>query len=187
MSNKSADEIEQYILNINSYNAKAEITINSNKNTNKYLVNEQYVKQENIYKKEILEPENIAGMLFIYDGNNLTIKNSKINLNQMYENYSDISSNNLTLKSFIEEYSKTDNKQKYEKDNSLILEIKTERTYSANKKLYIDKQTGKPTKIEIEDVTHKVLIYILYNEIEINNLQKNDVLAFDLNLKKQDV
>ena len=60
MNNKSADEIEEYILNMNSYKAKAEITINSNKNTNKYLITEQYTNQDNTYKKEILEPENIA-------------------------------------------------------------------------------------------------------------------------------
>ena len=60
MINKSADQIEKYILNINSYTAKAEITINSNKNTNKYLVREQYIKQDNIYKKEVLEPSNIS-------------------------------------------------------------------------------------------------------------------------------
>ena len=187
MSNKSADEIEQYILNINSYNAKAEITINSNKNTNKYLINEQYIKQDNIYKKEILEPENIAGTLFIYDGTNLTIKNSKINLSKIYENYNEISSNNLTLRAFIEDYSKSEKKQKYEKDNMLILEVRSENKYNAYKRLYINKKTGVPAKIEIEDITHKTLIYILYNEIEINNLQKDDVLAFNLKPIKQDV
>lgn len=187
MSNKSADEIEEYILNMNSYNAKAEITIKSNKNTNKYLVTEQYVKQENIYKKEILEPENIAGMQFVYDGTNLIIKNSKINLNKIYEDYTEISSNNLTLKSFIEDYSKASNKQKYEKDNMLILEVKTEDLYNACKRLYINEANGMPTKIEIEDITHKIIIYILYNEIEINNLQKDDVLAFKLKLENQDV
>jgi len=60
MSNKSADEIEEYILNMNSYSAKAEITVNSNKNTNKYLIEEQYTNQDNVYKKEVLEPENIS-------------------------------------------------------------------------------------------------------------------------------
>jgi len=64
MSNKSADEIEEYILNMNSYKVKAEITINSNKNTNKYLITAQYTNQDNTYKKEILEPENIARCYF---------------------------------------------------------------------------------------------------------------------------
>ena len=37
MSNKNIEEIEEYILNISSYEAKVEVTIESNKNTNKYL------------------------------------------------------------------------------------------------------------------------------------------------------
>ena len=35
ISNKTLDEVEDYILNISSYKAKLEVTINSNKNTNK--------------------------------------------------------------------------------------------------------------------------------------------------------
>lgn len=38
ISNKNLDEYEKYILNIKSYEATSEVTINSNKNTNKYLM-----------------------------------------------------------------------------------------------------------------------------------------------------
>ena len=37
-SNKSVKDIEAYILNINSYKATVEVTVNSNKNSNKYLI-----------------------------------------------------------------------------------------------------------------------------------------------------
>ena len=36
MSNKSADEIKNYILNMNSFSAEATVTITSNKTTNTY-------------------------------------------------------------------------------------------------------------------------------------------------------
>ena len=38
MSNKSIEEIEKYILNISSYEAKVSVTVESNKNTNKYVI-----------------------------------------------------------------------------------------------------------------------------------------------------
>ena len=41
ISNKSADKIEKYILGINSYELKADITIESNKNTNNYRIKVQ--------------------------------------------------------------------------------------------------------------------------------------------------
>lgn len=187
MSNKSADEIEEYILNMNSYNAKAEITINSNKNTNKYLVTEQFNKQDNVYRKEVLEPENISGTVFIYDGSTLSIKNTNLNLSNMYENYQELSSNNLSLKSFIEDYVNSNESKMYEENNMIILETKIENPYNTYKKLYINKEDGKPIKIEIEDVSHKLLIYILYSEIEINNIKKDDILAFNLDLQEYEI
>ena len=46
--------------------------------------------------------------------------------------------------------------------------------------LYIDTKTKKPTKMEIIDHTQNTIVYILYNEININCLQKEEVLAFKL-------
>ena len=50
----------------------------------------------------------------------------------------------------------------------------------------IDKSRLKE-KIEIQDITQKTIIYILYNEIKINNLQKDDILAFKLKELKNDI
>ena len=88
ISNKSADEIENLILNIGSYEAKANITIKSNKNQNTYVVKQKYNKEGNLYRQEILEPSGIAGTLIQYDGKDLTIKNTNLNVKKIYENYS---------------------------------------------------------------------------------------------------
>ena len=52
MSNKNIKEIEEYILNISSYNATIEVEVKSNKNTNKYVL-QQECKEQNI-KKQIV-------------------------------------------------------------------------------------------------------------------------------------
>ena len=41
--------------------------------------------------------------------------------------------------------------------------------------------------MEIQDVSQNIIIYILYNEIKINNLQKEDILAFKLSIENQDI
>ena len=52
MSNKSIEEIEEYILNISSYEAKIEMIVNSNKTTNKYVILQtQKSKRSNAFYK----------------------------------------------------------------------------------------------------------------------------------------
>ena len=175
MSNKSIEEIEEYILNISSYEAKIQVTIESNKNTNKYVILQQYIKP-NQYKQTIIEPSNIEGTEIIYDGQNLSVTNSKLNLSKIYENYEYMASNALTLESFIEDYEKAkeeNNTKLYEKNNLYVFEvnINNNNQYMENKILYIDKNTGKPTRLLVEDINEKTLVYILYNEIKINNFE----------------
>ena len=189
ISIKSADDIRKYILDISSYEATYKLEINSNKNNNSYLIKEQYIKENGIYKQEILEPENIKGLKTIYDGSSLKIENSNINLSKIYENYQCIGDNSLSLSSFIDDYLDSGENNVTENENEIILEAsaKNGNKYINHKKLYIDKKTSKPTKMEIQDVTQKNTIYILYNEIKINNLQKEDVLAFKLSPLESDI
>lgn len=189
MSNKSADEIEKYILDINSYEATASITVESNKNTNVYVTKEECIRDNNIFKQEILEPENIKGVSFIYDGVNLKIENTNLNLSKIYENYPYMGENSITLMSFINDYMESNEKNMSENENEIILEakLKNGNKYVAYKKLYISKNTGYPSKLEIKDITQKTSIYILYNEIKINNLQKEDILAFKLRKIENDI
>ena len=100
--NKSITDFKQYILNISSYKAKIEVEIISNKNTNKYIINQWYVAP-NLFKQEINVPENIQGLVTIYDGNKLEIKNSKLALSKLHEGYNCLVDNSLCLSNFIEE------------------------------------------------------------------------------------
>ena len=173
MSNKNIEEIEEYILNISSYEAKIEMTVESNKNTNKYIM-EQIYQKDKISKQTILEPSNIAGLETKYENGTLTINNSKLNLVTVYENYNYLVENCLWLDSFIQDYieSKNKNQNNITEENDVItMETKTRNEnnrYIYSKKLMIDKKTGKPTKLLIQDMNQKNIIYILYNEITIN-------------------
>ena len=180
MSNKNLKEIEEYILSIRSYNAKIEVEIQSKKNKNKYVLEQKYA-EPNVQKQIVLEPSNIEGLETIFDGNNLKINNTKLNLSTVYENYSDVTSNFLWLNTFTEEYKKmieTGKQNIIEQNGIIIMEIKD--ADELNKKLYIDRKTGKPIKMQIKNVSKNTTVYILYNEIEINSLKRDDVLAFRL-------
>ncbi len=174
--NQSADKIKENILNIESYKAKVQIIITSNKNTNTYEATQKYYKENNLYKQEITSPESFAGTTFEYDGSNLQIQNTKLNLSKIYENYNYIGSNELSLNNFIEDYNNNEN-QDFENDEEIILEtvVKTNNKYRKIKRLYISKNTKLPTKMEIQDNAQNTLVYILYNEIEINKLEKEQI------------
>ena len=165
--NKSEEQIVDSILNIKSYSAKLDVSIETNKNTNKYVVSQKVENEKST--QEVLEPENIAGVITEYDGTNLKIRNNKLNLETTFQNYQYIVENRLWLNSFIQEFKESSNKKVNSKENEIILEVSnTENPYNTYKKLYIDKKTGKPTKLQIEDINKKMLVYILYTEITIS-------------------
>lgn len=166
--NKSEEDIVGYILNMQSYEAKMDVTVETNRNTNKYVITQK--KSNNISEQEVIEPNNIAGVITQYDGTNLKIKNTKLDLETIYENYSYIVENQLWLDSFIKEFNESNKSEINVENNEIVLEIKNERIskYQVHKKLYIDKKTGKPTKMIIEDINQNKLVYILYTEIKIS-------------------
>ena len=66
----------------------------------------------------------------------------------------------------------------YEEEGQIVLEVKANKSnYIYNKKLYLDKETGNPTKLTIEDVNEKNIVYIEYNEIKINAFDNTDKLV----------
>lgn len=181
LNNKTLAEIEEYILNISSYEAEISVEVQSNKNQTKYLLKQSYVSP-NIEKQVVKEPSNIEGLETIYDGSKLTINNSKLSLTTIYENYEYLTDNFLWLNSFIEDYQNSLQKNIYEENNQVIMEVKLEsqNPYVSSKKLVINKQTGNIEKLIVQDKNQKNLVYILYNEIKINSLKKEEILAFRL-------
>ncbi len=185
VNNIDKSNIKEYILNISSYQASITVTVNSNKNTNKYILKQQYNK-ENVYKQEVIEPENIKGLQTIYDGKNLKIENTKLNLSHIYEDYQYISDNTLDLYTFLQNYKNSENQEYEQKDNEIIMTLKNQNNnnYTIFQKLYIDKNTAIPTKMEISDKNKNITVYIEYNEISFNSTSKEEILAFLYNSRK---
>ena len=171
ITNKSIQEIEEYILNISSYEAELEVTVQSNKNTNKYILKQKYINSK-LEEQVVVEPSNIEGLTILYENGKLTVNNTKLNLQTVYDNYEEITQNNLWLNSFIEEYKNNNNRSISEDSNYVIMTVNTANNYEKVETLYINKNTGNPEKMIIQDKNQKNMVYILYNEIRINNLSK---------------
>lgn len=168
-NNMSSQEIVDYILNISSYKANVTVEINSNKNSNKYILNQEYISP-NKNTQEVIEPTNIAGVRIIRDESGLTLENTRLDLATVFENYEYIGDNCLDLSSFIIDYNNS-NKSSCEEINEQIV-MQTENSnnnkYTKYKLLYINKENHMPVKLEIKDDNKKTTVNILYNEINID-------------------
>ena len=169
---KSSQEIVNTILNVSSYEMIANVEVQSNKNKNSYIIKQTY-KGPNDNKQEILEPSNIAGLIIKKENDKLTLENTHLSLVSIYEKYTAITDNCLDLSSFIEDYKQDDKPKINEKENEIILETrnKDNTSYYKQKKLFIDKKTRLPTKLEIKDDNQNLKVYILYNEVKINSIK----------------
>lgn len=180
-NNSTSQEIVDYILNISSYETQIDVEIKSNKNSNKYKIKQNYINNEK-NTQEVIEPSNIQGVKIIKEGTNLRFENTKLSLTKIIENYSDITQNNLDLVSFTENYKNNSNSKYKEENNQIIMEttVKTENNYQKYETLYISRETGIPTKMEIKDTNQNTIIYIIYNEIKINKTANEKIYAFKL-------
>ena len=180
-NNSSSQEIVDYILNISSYETQIEVEVKSNKNSNKYKMKQTYIDKNNT-TQEVIEPSNIQGVKIIKENNNLRIENTQLSLTKIIENYKDITQNNLDLANFIQNYKDNTNSKFKEENNQIIMETtaKTENNYQKYEKLYVSKENGKPIKMEIKDTNQNTIIYIIYNEININKIANEKIYAFKL-------
>lgn len=158
-NNISQEESLKKILNMTSYEAKIEVQVKSNKNTNTYKIYQEYEKDKKSIQ-EVLEPENIKGVRIEKTEEKLKLENTKLNLTTFFDRYDKININDLDLNSFILQYLEDEEKQTEEFREEIVLKTK-------NKMLYLNKKTKLPTKMEIKDDNKNTKVYILYNEITI--------------------
>ena len=130
-----------------------EVTVKSNKNTNRYQLNQEY--RENYARQIIEEPSNIKGLTITQEENNLKIENTKLNLTSIYENYTYVAENHLFLNYFVEDYKNAQNSNAKEENDFIVLETdcrNQENKYNIRKKLYLQKNTGNEVKFEFLDL-----------------------------------
>lgn len=166
--NNQIDIAEKFLNNTNSYLAEIEVTVNSNKNNNKYIIKQE--ENGNKSKLEIIKGEDIQGLKLEIDNEILKVTNTKLNLEKIYENYNIISNNGLFLSTFIQECKDEKNiKQINNNEEQIILELEIEgKKYIKYKQLYLDKKTKKPIKMLIYNSYNKLITSIIYTNIEIN-------------------
>ncbi len=167
-NNRTSQEMVDNILNMKTYEALIEVEVQSNKNQNKYVIKQVYNGENDNYQ-EVLEPTNIKGIKITKSNGELKLENTNLNLVSIFEDYQYLSENHLDLDSFIKDYKENENSKYSESQDEIIMETLSKTNSKIEKKLYIDKETGEPTKLEINDNNKKTAVYILYREVTVNS------------------
>lgn len=143
-----------------NYEAEVKVKVYSNKNENEYMLKIAESGENSII--EGIGENDISGLKIEKKDGNLTIKNTKLKLDKIYEDYKEITDNTLFLNSF----SKENDKITYEEDIVKITLVNNNR-YIKYKELYLDEDTGVPKKLVIKDSSNNPKIIIEYTSIEI--------------------
>lgn len=163
---------EQYN-QLNSYHSKIRMTVTSNKTTKTYVMN-QYYKAPDRYKIEILEPEDIRGLVTVYSGSNVTTIYPEIQGKFTLMNFTPIDKSYIFISDFFETYYKSEQTAVFmvnkAESRQTVLEanIPGSNIYRFNQKMWIDNNTLRPLKMEIYDIKKKAVISITYDEVELN-------------------
>ena len=159
--------IENILSNNFKYDSNVKVKIYSNKNKNEYSLKIKEDRKNSLI--EVLGKKEISGLKIEKKNGNLIIKNNKLKLEKIYENYKEFTDNSLLLSSFVKEYMETENKEKYEENGKIVIRIipKNYSKYIKYKELYLDKKNENPVKMIIKDSSKQVKISIEYINMEI--------------------
>lgn len=165
---KDVNELNEYILNIKNYNLEAKITVNSNKNTNTYLLKETNEKGNLV--TEIVSESTNNGIVCEYKNESLTIKNTELGLPRIFADYKELFSNPIDLNSFIEDYKVDDKKEIKTKDDYYIVSVKNrnlQNKYTTHKVMYFSRSKSRIERIEIKDINNNQTIIIEYSSFKL--------------------
>lgn len=165
---KDVNELDEYILGIKSYSLEAKITVNSNKNTNTYLLKE--TNEDGKLVTEIISESTNNGISFEYKNDSLTIKNTELGLPRIFADYKELFINPLDFNSFVQDYKADDKKEIKTKDDYYIVSVKSmnsQNKYTTHKVLYFSRSKNQIDKLEVKDINNNQTIIIEYSNFKL--------------------
>jgi outer membrane lipoprotein-sorting protein len=156
------------ISKMKSYSCIAEINVVGNKNPKEYIMQHNYTKPDS-FKIKVISPENLRGKIITYNKDKIVVKNPNVN------DYIELPNNGvdnqyLFIGDFIKNLFQNEELNISFKGDYLVLEttITSSSKYFSKQVLYVDKESVKPSKLEIHDDEGKTRFTVLYKNFEYN-------------------
>jgi outer membrane lipoprotein-sorting protein len=161
-------EFTNQISKMKSYSCIAEINVVGNKNPKEYTMKHNYTKPDT-YKIEIVSPENLKGKIIKYNKEKILVKNPNVDDYIELPN-NDMDNQYLFIGDFMKNLSKNEELNIAFKGDYLVLEttIQSSSKYFNKQVLYVDKESVKPSKLEVHDNEGKARFTVTYKNFEYN-------------------
>lgn len=161
-------KLHKKLTNLKSYSCIAHVTATGNKSSKEYIL-KHYFKSQDYYKLEVISPENIKGKTTIYDKEKIIISNPNIK-DEFKLTYKGKENRYLFIGDFINNIVENEDLNISSDKNFLILDtsIPGSSAYFNKEKLYIDKKSLEPRKLEILDSNGKTRFTVIYKEFKYN-------------------
>ena len=165
--------IQDKLVNMESYSCEAEVTFYSNKGENKYTINQQ-AKNDGRYFLETTSPDSVKGNIILFDGNMLWQYNPNLDSKISVGDKDKMERKEICLFTFLENYLKSKDValETANIDESIytILEAKIPggNKYFDSEKLFINNETTLPERLVIYDTEGKERVLVTYNNFVYN-------------------
>jgi len=166
--------------NIDSFSAVVEVTVNTDRTENVYQMRQYYIAPD-MFREDVLSPENLEGMTYIFSGGTMLIIPPNDGESVLFE---DIPKNRsyTFLPDFFGRYFEIgteavpvsaeptgETAQVDETVTVLEVQLDGDNIYRATQKLWIDNKTLMPIRLETYDADGDPLVVVLFTEFNLND------------------
>lgn len=180
-------EAHKAITNIEAYSCTAKVTVYGNKEPIVYVM-KQWFKKPDMYKIQIVEPEELKDKTTIFNGRKAFISHPRIGQGWMMTNFTNSMEEKMFIGYFIKNFvdsedSKGTRKTRDGKEYILLsTEIPGNHPYFNSEKLWFDTDKYFPQRLQILDAKNELRIDVEYYNLEINDKIEDDIFMIKENL-----
>ncbi len=180
-------EAHKLISNLETYSCTAKVTVYGNKDPQVYVMN-QWFKRPNMYRIEIIEPEELKDKTTIYNGHKAFIFHPRIGQEWMMTNFKNSMEEKMFIgyfiKSFVDSEDAEATRGKIDGKEYIMLntEIPGNNPYFYSEKLWFDIHKFYPYRLQVLDAKDNLRIDIEYYNLKINDKIEEDTFTIKENL-----
>ncbi len=165
---EDVDDLDEYFLGMKNYRASCVVSVVSNKNENTYRLSQ--VQQDGVLVQEVVDADTGDGVVIECDGNKVTVRNTALSLEKVFDMYGEMFNSSMGLDAFIEDYVADSRREVREENGYFIVSVRAKNSqnrYSKSKVLYFNRESNSIEKIVVKDINNNDLVIIEYISLEI--------------------
>lgn len=172
-------DCQRKIHKMESYACEVEITVIGNRRPETYRMR-QWFKKPNMYRLELLEPENLKGKTTIFDGKRAYIIHPQIGQVWRMEDFQNSEEQKMFLGYFIQNYLSSQNveihrrKEKNEEYLVIDIDIPGNHVYFSKERLWVHTKTLAPYLLQVFDAKDQMRIIVKYLDFQYNPSLEDD-------------